>query len=61
MFQLHHKGKENRNRIDKLIENPSDILQRQVRRNEELTKLILEKYVIQKKIDSLVEDLLMNV
>ena len=61
MFQLHHKGKENRNRIDQLIENPSDILQRQVRRNEELTKLILEKYVIQKKIDSLVEDLLMNV
>ena len=61
MFQLHHKGKENMNRIDQLIENPSDIPQRQVGRNKELTKLILEKYVIQKKIDSLVEDLFMNV
>ena len=61
MFQLHHKGKENMNRIDQLIENPSDISQRQVGRNKELTKLILEKYVIQKKIDSLVEDLFMNV
>ena len=61
MFQLHHKGKENMNRIDQLIENPSDIPQRQVGRNEELTKLILEKYVIQKKIDSLVENLFMNV
>ena len=59
MFQLHHKGKEN-NRIENLIENPSDILKRQVGRNEELTKLILEKYVIQKKIDSVVEDLFMK-
>ena len=59
MFQLRHKGKEN-NRIENLIENPSDILKRQVGRNEELTKLILEKYVIQKKIDSVVEDLFMK-
>ena len=29
-------------------------------RNKELTELILEKYVIQKKIDSLIEDLFMN-
>ena len=60
MFQLHHKGKENLKRIEDLVENPSDILKRQVSRNEELTKLILEKYLIQKEIDSLVEDLLMT-
>ena len=55
MFQLHHKGKEKKRK-----ENPSVILQRQMNRNEELTKLILEEYVIQKKIDSLIEDLFMN-
>ena len=49
MFQLHHKGKEKIERIDQIIENPSVILQRQMSRNEELTKLILEKYVIQKR------------
>ena len=48
------------NRIEDLLENLSNILQQQVDRNEELTKLILEKYVIQKKIDSLVEDLFME-
>lgn len=61
MFQLHHKGKENMNRIEDLIENHSDILKQQLSRNEELTKLILEKYVIQKKIDSLVENLFINI
>ena len=60
MFQLHHKGKQNMNRIEDLLENLSNILQQQVGRNEELTKLILEKYVIQKKIDSLIEDLFME-
>ena len=60
LFQLHHKGKENLKRIEDLVENPSDILKRQVSRNEELTKLILEKYLIQKEIDSLVEDLFMT-
>ena len=60
MFQLHHKGKENLKRIEDLVENPSDILKRQVTRNEELAKLILGKYLIQKKIDSLVEDLFMT-
>ena len=44
MFQLHRKGKENLKRIEDLVENLSDILKRQVSRNEELTKLILEKY-----------------
>ena len=49
MFQLHHKGKRNLKRIEHLVKNPSDILKRQVSRNEELIKLILEKYLIQKK------------
>ena len=57
MFQLHHKEKQDMNRIEDLLENSSSILQREVGRNKELTKSILEKYVIQKKIDSLVEDL----
>ena len=48
MFQLHHKGKGNLKRIEHLVKNPSDILKRQVSRNEELIKLILEKYLIQK-------------
>ena len=33
MFQLHHNEKENMNRIEGLIENSSEILQRQVGRN----------------------------
>ena len=53
MFQLYHNRKENMTRIEALIENPSDILKRRLSRNKELTKLFLEKYVIQKKIDSL--------
>ena len=60
MFQLYHDRKEYMTRIEALIENPSDILKRQLSRNKELTKLFLEKYVIQKKIDSLVDDLFMN-
>ena len=40
------KRKEKIERTDQIIENPSVILQRQMSRNEELTKLILEKYVI---------------
>lgn len=60
MFQLHHRGKKNINRIELLCENPADILQRQLARNEKLKKLIAEKYKIQKKIDSIVEDLFLD-
>ena len=49
MFQIHHKGNENMNRIQDLLEDPANILQCQVSRNEQLTKLILETYVLQKK------------
>lgn len=34
MFQLHHKGKENLDRIELLCENPADILQRQLARKK---------------------------
>lgn len=47
-------------RVEALIENPFDILERQLSTNKELTKLFFEKYVIQKKIDSLVDDLFLN-
>lgn len=60
MFQLHHRGKKNINRIELLCENPADILQRQLARNEKLKKLIAEKYKIQKKFDSIVEDLFLD-
>ena len=60
MFQLHHRGKKNINRIEFLCENPADILQRQLARNEKLKKRIAEKYKIQKKIDSIVEDLFLD-
>lgn len=60
MFKLHYKGKENLKRIQDLVEDPSNIVKQQVEKNEELTKLIREKYLVQKKIDSLIEELFMK-
>ena len=60
MFQIHHKYKDNIGNIHDLIDNPSLIINRQLKRNEQLTKLILEKYVNQEKIDALVENLFLN-
>ena len=60
MFQLHHKGKENLNKIKLICEDPTSILQRQLSRNEELKRLITEKYRIQKRILSDVEDLFLK-
>ena len=60
MFQIHHKYKDNIENIHDLIDNPSLIINRQLKRNEQLTKLILEKYVNQEKIDALVENLFSN-
>ena len=57
MFQSRHKHKDDAEKFSDIVENPSSILNRQLKRNEKLTKLILEKYVIQKKIDALLEDL----
>ena len=60
MFKRHYKGKENLKRIQDLVEDPSNIVKQQVEKNEELTKLIREKYLVQKKIDSLIEELFMK-
>ena len=60
MFKLHYKGKENLKRIQDLVEDPSNIVKQQVEKNEELTKLIREKYLVQKKIDSLIVELFMK-
>ena len=49
MFNLHHKGKENVNKIKDLIEDPSAVLERQIKRHEELMKFIREKHLIKKK------------
>ena len=60
MFQLYHKGKENLNKTELICEDPTSILQRQLSRNEELKRLITEKYRIQKKIDPVIEDHFLN-
>ena len=49
IFQLHHKNKEHIAKIQDLTESPESIMKRQREHNEQLAKLILEKYVIQKK------------
>ena len=59
-FNLHHKGKENLSKIEDLIENPANVVERQKIRTEDLKKLIQEKYLIQKKTDVIVEDLFLN-
>ena len=60
MFQLHHKGKENLNKIKLICEDPTSILQRHFSRNEELKRLLTEKYRIQRRILSDVEDLFLK-
>ena len=60
MFNLHHKGKENVNKIKDLIEDLSAVLERQIKRHEELMKFIREKHLIKKKIDAIVEYLFLN-
>ena len=60
MFQLYHKGKENLNKIELICEDLTSILQQKLSRNEELKRLITEKYRIQKKIDPVVEDHFLN-
>ena len=59
-FNLHHKGKENLSKIEDLIENPANVVERQKIRTEDLKKLIQEKYLIQKKTNVIVEDLFLN-
>ena len=56
MFQIHDKHEVCLDNIFDEIEDPLTIVNHQLERNEQLTKLILEKYTIQKKIDALVEN-----
>ena len=56
MFGLHPKGEENLKRIEDLIDRPAGILNRKKERHL-INKLILEKQLIQKKSDALVENL----
>ena len=60
MFNLHHKGKDNLSKIEDLIGNPANVLERQKIRTEELKNLIQEKYLIQKKIELIVEDFFLS-
>ena len=57
MFNLHHKGKENIKRTDDLFVQSAEVLERQKKHYEELRKLTSEKYLIQRKIDSIIEKL----
>ena len=49
MFQSRHKHKDDAEKFSDIVENPSSIINRQLKRNEKLTKLILEKICYSEK------------
>ena len=55
MFNLQSKGKENIKKIDLLIPNSNQVLQKQKEDSAEIRRLLSEKYQIQKKIDNLLQ------
>ena len=55
MFNLQRKGKENIKKIDLLIPNSNQVLQKQKEDSAEIRRLLSEKYQIQKKIDNLLQ------
>ena len=57
MFNLHVKGKENVEKIEDLITHSTSVIEEQKKRYAELRKLTSEKYLIQRKIDSIIEKL----
>ena len=59
MFQLHCKQKDNIENSPS-ITNKKIVTNKQIERNNQLIELIQQKYVIQKKIDALVESLFLN-
>ena len=59
MFQLHFKQKDNIENSPS-ITNKKIVTNKQIERNNQLIELIQQKYVIQKKIDALVESLFLN-
>ena len=57
MFNLHAKGKENVEKIEDLITHSASVIEEQKKHYAELRKLTSEKYLIQRKIDSIIEKL----
>lgn len=57
MFNLHAKGKENVEKIEDLITHSTSVIEEQKKHYAELRKLTSEKYLIQRKIDSIIEKL----
>ena len=55
MFNLQRKGKENIKKIDLLIANSNQVLQKQKEDSAEIRRLLSEKYQIQKKIDNVLQ------
>ena len=55
MFNLHWKGKENIDKIDGLVTRSRRTLEEQTTHYETFRKLTSEKYLIQKKIDAIIE------
>ena len=60
MFNLHAKGKENVQKMEDLIKDAPDFLKNQRERPNELSKLTREKYLIQRKMDAIIENLFLN-
>ena len=48
MYNLQLKGKENIERIDHLIQNSEEVIQKQKENEEELNKFLSQKHLIQK-------------
>ena len=55
MFNLQLKGKKNVKKIDLLIANSNQVLQKQKEDSAEIRRLLSEKYQIQKKTDNLLQ------
>ena len=55
MFNLQFKGKKNVEKIDLLIANSNQVLQKQKEDSAEIRRLLSEKYQIQKKTDNLLQ------
>ena len=55
MFNLQLKGKNNVEKIDLLIANSNQVLQKQKGDSAEIRRLLSEKYQIQKKTDNLLQ------
>lgn len=55
MFNLQLKGKKNVEKIDLLVANSNQVLQKQKEDTAEIRRFLSEKYQIKKKIDNLLQ------